>query len=179
MPLIRLICLFLYYGFAQYLPSSYIKGCAVFGKIRSVICKPLFGYCGNNVRVEPYAFFHTGRNIAIGDDSSIGERSRVLGRVTIGKDVMMGEEVIIMTQNHKFDRTDISMCQQGFQNEEPVVIEDDVWIGARVLILPGIKVGKGAILAAGAVVTKDVPEYAIVGGNPARVIKSRISISKI
>ncbi len=122
---------------------------------------------------EPMAFFHSGRNISIGDDSSIGERARVLGKITIGKGVMMGEEVIIMTQNHKFDRTDIPMCQQGFQKEEPVIIEDDVWIGARVLILPGVKVGKGSILAAGAVVTKDVPEYTIVGGNPARVIKMR------
>ncbi len=173
MMVIRLICLFLYYGLAQYLPSSYLRGCAVFGKIRSIICKPLFGYCGNNVRVEPYAFFHSGRSISIGDDSSIGERSRLLGKITIGKSVMMGEEVIIITKNHRFDRIDIPMCQQGFQNEKPVSISDDVWIGARVIILPGVSVGKGAILAAGAVVTKDVPEYAIVGGNPARVIKMR------
>lgn len=171
--LIRLICLLLYYGFAQYLPSSYLRGCAFFGKIRSIICKPLFGYCGKNVRVEPLAFFHSGRNISIGDDSSIGERSRILGKVTIGQDVMMGEEVIVITQNHHFERLDIPMCQQGFQKEEPVVIADDVWIGARVIILPGITVGKGAILAAGAIVTKDVPEYAIVGGNPAKLIKMR------
>ncbi|MCB9772162.1 MAG: CatB-related O-acetyltransferase [Candidatus Omnitrophica bacterium] len=173
MKLIRLICLILYYGFAQYLPSSYLRGCAIFGKIRSIICKPLFGYCGKNVRVEPLAFFHSGRNISIGDDSSIGERSRILGKVTIGKDVMMGEEVIIMTQNHNFERLDVAMCQQGFQKEEPVTIADDVWIGARVMILPGVNVGKGAVLAAGAIVTKDVPEYAIVGGNPAKLIKMR------
>ena len=173
MPLIRLLCLVLYYGIAQYLPSSYLRGCSVFGKIRSIICQPLFGYCGKNVRVEPMAFFHSGRSISIGDDSSIGERSRLLGRIIIGKDVMMGEEVIILTHNHNFDRLDIPMCQQGFKKEEPVTIADDVWIGARVIILPGVIVGKGAILAAGAVVTKDVPPYAIVGGNPARVIKMR------
>ncbi len=173
MILIRLVCLFLYYGFAQYLPSSYLRGCALFGKVRLALCKPLFGYCGKNVRIEPRAFFHSGRNISIGDDSSIGERSHLLGKVVIGKAVMMGQEVIIITQNHRFDRIDIPMCQQGFKKEEPVTIADDVWIGARVIILPGVTVAKGAILAAGAVVTKDVPEYAIVGGNPAKVIKFR------
>lgn len=173
MKITRFICLILYYGFAQYLPSSYIRGCAVFGSLRSLLCKNLFGYCGRNVRVEPFAFFHTGQNISIGDDSSIGERSRVLGKVEIGKDVMMGEEVIIITQNHQFERLDIPMDRQGFQEEKPVTIGDDVWIGARVIILPGVKVGKGAILAAGAIVTKDVPEYTIVGGNPARVIRMR------
>ncbi len=86
---------------------------------------------------------------------------------------MMGPDVVILTQNHKFDRLDIPMLDQGFKDEQPVTICDDVWIGARVIILPGVTVGKGAIIAAGAVVTKDVPEYAIVGGNPARVIKMR------
>ena len=64
----------------------------------------------------------------------------------------MGKDVTIMTTNHKFDRTDIPMNQQGFQPEKPVVIGDDVWISDRVIILSGVKVGKGAILAAGAVV---------------------------
>ena len=66
------------------------------------------------------------------------------------------------------------MNQQGFQSEEPVVIGDDVWISDRVIILPGVKIGNGVIIAAGAIVTKDVLPFAIVGGNPAKVIKSRI-----
>ncbi len=86
---------------------------------------------------------------------------------------MMGPDVVILTQNHKFDRLDIPMLEQGFKDEQPVTICDDVWIGVRAIILPGVTVGKGAIIAAGAVVTKDVCEYAIVGGNPARVIKMR------
>ena len=67
----------------------------------------------------------------------------------------------------------LPMCEQGYQDEKPIIIGDDVWIGGHVIVLPGVHVGNGAILAAGAVVTKDVPEYAIVGGNPARVIKYR------
>lgn len=93
--------------------------------------------------------------------------------VTIGKNVMMGPNVAIITENHRFDRMDVPIREQGYYDRKPVVINDDVWIGMRVIILPGVTVGKGAILAAGAVVTKDVPEYAIVGGNPAKVIKYR------
>ena len=75
---------------------------------------------------------------------------------------------------HQFSRTDIPMRLQGHRQYQPVLIEDDVWIGARAIILPGLRIGKGAIVGAGSVVTKDVPPYAICVGNPARVIKSRI-----
>jgi maltose O-acetyltransferase len=171
--IVRLLCCILYYGFAQWLPSSYIRGCGVFWKIRYWICRPMFGYCGKDVLIQPQAFFHSGRTIKIGDRSSIGEKSKLSGDITMGCDVMMGEEVLMLTQNHEFSRTDIPMDQQGFRPEKPIVIGDDVWIGARVIILPGITVGKGSILGAGSVVTKDVPEYAIVGGNPAGVIRMR------
>ena len=86
---------------------------------------------------------------------------------------MMGPEVIIYTSGHKFDRTDIPMIDQGFTETEPVVIGNDVWIGRRVIIMLGVNIGDGCILGAGAVVTKDVPAYSVVGGVPARIIKSR------
>ncbi len=169
----RLICSFLYYTFAQWLPSSYIRGCAIFGKIRFLICRCLFAHCGKDVLVQPRAFFHSGRNISIGDRSSIGEKSYLSGTITMGNDVMVGQEVLMMTQNHEFSRTDVPMDQQGLKPEKPIIIGNDVWIGARVTVLPGVKIGDGAIIGACAVVTKDVPEYAIVGGNPAKVIKLR------
>ena len=65
------------------------------------------------------------------------------------------------------------MCIQGFEEYRPVVISDDVWIGARVTILPGAKIGKGVIIGAGAVITGEIPDYAVVGGVPARIIKYR------
>lgn len=86
---------------------------------------------------------------------------------------MMGPYVFIYTQNHNFSRTDISMDQQGWSEEKPVVIEDDVWIGARVTILPGVVIGSGSIIGASAVVTKSVPPYSVVAGNPAKVVKNR------
>ena len=86
---------------------------------------------------------------------------------------MMGTDVIIITRNPRFDRTDIPMMEQGFEEERPVYIGNDVWIGDRVLILPGVHIGDGSIIAAGAVVTKDVPPYSIVAGVPARKIRDR------
>ena len=86
---------------------------------------------------------------------------------------MMGQDCLIYTENHKYDRIDCTIDQQGYQEARPVVIGDDVWIGGRVIILPGVTIGNGAILGAGAVVTHDVPSYAIVGGNPAKIIKYR------
>jgi maltose O-acetyltransferase len=86
---------------------------------------------------------------------------------------MMGPDVIILTERHKFDHLDIPMREQGYDAPGPVTIGDDVWIGTRVIILPSVTIGKGAIIGAGAIVTKDVPEYAITCGNPARIVKYR------
>ncbi len=125
------------------------------------------------MNVESKAQFFSGRLIQIGDHSGIGVNANLSGRITIWKNVMMGPDVIIMTQNHMFLSTDEPMVRQGAQQEKPVTIGDDVWIGARTIILPGVNIGSGAIVAAGAVVSKDVPEWAIVAGNPAVCIKSR------
>jgi maltose O-acetyltransferase len=102
--------------------------------------------------------------------------SKVPNDIKIGMDVMMGVNVTIFGSNHKFDRTDIPMRKQGMKKYDPVEIEDDVWIGSNSIILPGRKISKGTIVAAGSVVTKDFPPYSIVGGNPAKLIKSRLEI---
>ncbi|MEA3423389.1 MAG: DapH/DapD/GlmU-related protein, partial [Bacillota bacterium] len=75
--------------------------------------------------------------------------------------------------NHNFSEKDIPMIMQGDSEPAPVVIEDDVWIGARTVILPGVVIHEGSIIAAGSIVTKDVQAYSIVGGNPAKLIKMR------
>ena len=95
------------------------------------------------------------------------------GPVFIGKNVMMGPEVIVYTHNHEFSRTDIPMNQQGKGKTDPVYIDDDVWIGRRAMILPGVHIGRGSIIGAGAVVSKSIPEFSVAVGVPAKVVKTR------
>ena len=86
---------------------------------------------------------------------------------------MMGPEVLIYTQNHCTSNPDVPMRTQGMTQIMPVIIEDDVWIGARVCILPGVVIGKGSVIGACAVVSKSIPPYSVAVGNPAKVVKIR------
>lgn len=166
------MCLVSYYFIARHLPGSDAPYSFGSKQIRRFLCKRIFKRAGKNINIEHGAFFASGRDIEIGDNSGIGLNCRVNGPLKIGNDVMMGPDVMIFTQNHKYDRLDIPMRLQT-DPKKLVVIEDDVWLAARVIVLPGVTIHKGAIVGAGAVVTKDVPEYAVVGGNPARIIKYR------
>lgn len=166
------ICLILYYCIARHLPGSDMPYSLGSKQIRRFLCKRIFKKAGKNINIEHGAFFGSGRDIEIGDNSGIGLNCRVSGPLKIGSEVMMGPDVMIFTQNHRNDRLDIPMRLQT-DPKKAVVIEDDVWIAARVIILPGVTIHRGAIVGAGAIVTKDVPEYAIVGGNPARIIRYR------
>ncbi len=172
MKIIKYICILIYYLFARHLPSSDAPYSLGSKYIRRLLCKVIFKKAGSNLNIEHGAFFASGLEIEVGDNSGLGLDCRVTGPLKIGSDVMMGPDVMIFTQNHETVRLDIPMRLQTAP-KKPVVIEDDVWISARVIILPGVTVHKGAIIGAGAVVTKDVPEYAVVGGNPARIIKYR------
>lgn len=86
---------------------------------------------------------------------------------------MMGPDVMVYTQNHRTDRVDVPMIDQGNSEKREVIIGNDVWIGARSIIMPGVKIGEGSIIAAASVVTKDVMPYSVVGGVPAKLIKMR------
>jgi maltose O-acetyltransferase len=167
------ICLLLYYFFARHLPGSEMPYGFGARRIRRLLCKGIFDRTGKNINIEHGAFFSSGKEIEIGENSGLGLNCRVMGPLSIGDNVMMGPDVMIYTQNHNFEDTNIPMIKQGNSVRKKVTVGDDVWVGARVIILPGITVGRGSILAAGSVVTKDVPEYSIVGGNPAKIIKSR------
>lgn len=170
----RAIWLVLYYLLARHLPASNNRAGAFARPFRRWVCRHLFSRAGARINVERGAYFGLGVGIEIGDDSGIGVNCQLYAPIVIGKDVMMGPEVIILTANHEFADTGRPMWKQGWRAREPVVIGDDVWIGTRVIILPGVTIGRGAIIGAGACVTKDVPEYAIAAGNPARIVGSRL-----
>lgn len=168
----RYIALALYYCLARFLPS-YPLG----RRFRRFLCSKIFNKCGNNINVEKMAYFGLGNDIEIGNNSGIGIKSKIYGiggggRIFIGENVVMAPEVTILTLIHNYEDSVIPINQQKTESSD-VIIEDDVWIGYRVIILPGVKVGKGAVIGAGAVVTKNVDSYMVVGGIPARYIKKR------
>jgi maltose O-acetyltransferase len=165
----RSVCRRLYYGIGMKLKSSVQSQRAQ--KIRYWLGSRFIESCGEHVNFERGARFNP--ELSIGDYSGVGVNCLVSGRTYIGSHVMMGPDCIMYSYSHAHDRLDIPMDQQGFEDPTPIHIGDDVWIGARVIVLPGVKIGSHCIIGAGAVVTKDVPDYAIVGGVPAKVLRYR------
>ena len=109
-------------------------------------------------------------DVIIGDHSRIGIHNTIIGPVTIGNHVNLAQGITVTALNHNFDDTDKRIDEQGVSTKA-VTIGDDVWIGANAVILPGVTIGRHAVVAAGAVVTKDVPDYCVVGGVPAKIIR--------
>lgn len=143
-------------------------------RIRASYYRQVCGSLGKNVRFSEGVTFQNPATLFIGDNVGINRNTWINagGRVEIGNDVIIGPKVVIHSGNHKFDRLDIPIRLQGW-NTAPVIIEDDVWIGAAAIILPGVRIGKGSVIAAGAVVIKDIPPYSIAAGVPAEVKGSR------
>ena len=115
-----------------------------------------------------------GEGITIGNNVGISQNCfiQVRGKVTIGNYVIFGPNVSLFSENHNYSNSDKPIMEQG-ATRKGVVIEDDVWVGTRSVILDGVKIGKGSIIAAGSVVTTDVEPYSIYGGVPAKLIKKR------
>jgi maltose O-acetyltransferase len=168
----RYVALSLYYGIANKLPG---KGPLAEPSrwIRQELCRMFLAGCGKRINIGRDVHLSTGSEITIGHRSGLGTGCRVYGGLIMGEEVMVGPDVAFLSENHRFDRLDEPIGWQGFTERKPPRIEDGVWIGLRATILAGKVVGEGAIVAACAVVTKDVPPYAIVGGNPAVVIGAR------
>lgn len=162
----------MYYFYARHLPGSDVPYSLGSKKIRRFFCRRIFKKMGKNVNIEHGVFFGSGREIEIGNNSGIGTNCRIAGPLSIGDDVMIAPNVSIYTRNHETENIYRPMRLQTAPLKK-VTIGNDVWIGANAIILPGVSIGNGCIIAAGAVVTKDVPDFAVVGGNPAKIIKTR------
>lgn len=162
------------YKIYVHFPASYAHIQLGQKAIRGWCASKIMRTTGKNINIEKGVLFSS--KCSIGNNSGIGVNCAVHGECFIGDNVMMEPNCVIHTVNHRFDRIDIPMNQQGESETKPVIIGDDVWLGSNVIILPGVKIGSHAIVGAGSVVTKNVPEYAIVGGNPAIVRKSRIEV---
>lgn len=146
---------------------QYVPGPA----IRAFCGKLILARCGEHVKINRHAQLSSG--ISLGNYSDIGPNAYLHGTITIGDYVLMGRDVKIITSNHRSSDPDTPIKLQGWTEVRPVVIEDGVWIGSNVIILPGVHVGKGAILGAGAVIREDVPPFAVMAGNPAYILKYR------
>ena len=110
-------------------------------------------------------------DVTIGDYTRIGIHNTIIGPVCIGNHVNLAQGITITALNHNFEDTSKRIDEQGISTK-PVVIGDDVWIGANAVVLPGVTIGSHCVVAAGAVVTKDVPDHTLVGGVPAKIIKN-------
>ncbi|MBN2456502.1 MAG: acyltransferase [Sedimentisphaerales bacterium] len=132
---------------------------------------------GKNVQIRPTVLFRDAERIYIGDNCTLnhnnilwaGKKEAV---IRLGNNVITGPFVQMYAFNHGSNRKDIPMVEQSFV-EDDIIVEDDVWIGAGSILLAGVKIGKGVVIAAGSVVTKDLPPYTLCGGVPAEVIKER------
>lgn len=145
-----------------------------------------YAYLGNNIYMrngvvieifDSYINQKFNPKLTIGDNSSFGDLGHItcINNITIGNNVRMGRKVFISDNAHgasKREWLDIRPNLRPLYSKGPVIIEDCAWIGEMVCIMPGVKIGRGAIVGANAVVTHDVPPYCVVGGNPTKIIKN-------
>lgn len=129
-------------------------------------------HISKNVILSPLKSITFGHDIYISTNVNITTNDK--SKIKIGNYVMIAHNVLIIGGNHAIDRIDIPMILQGEGKQGDINIEDDVWIGAGAIILTGVSIGKGSVIGAGSVVTKNIPPYSIAAGVPAKVIKKRV-----
>lgn len=163
----------LYTAIGKHMPLSGARISFGARKFRQFCAHLILDECGAWVNIDKGATF--GDNVKLGNGAGIGANCSIPSGVTIGDHGMIGIDVLMFTNEHRYEDLTTPMGLQGRTEIEPIVIGNDVWIGSRSLIMKGVHIGDGAIIAAGSVVTKDVPPYEIWGGNPARFLKSRLT----
>ena len=164
----------LYYLIISKLPHSRYIG--VSNQIRVWYCSKILKILeyDSNSKFETDIYISDGTKLRIGKYCRINENVFFQGDVIIGNYVMIAPNVTIHSSTHIYDSIENPMVLNGLSNNNTVIIEDDVWIGRNVVVLPGIKIGKGSIVGANSVVTKDIEPYSIYGGVPAKLIRKRV-----
>lgn len=150
------------------------------------LLKEMMETCGERVKIPHNISLH-GTHMQIGNDVTLGEDCLFMcagAPIMIGDHVMLGPRVTMITGDHRTDlvgkyMTEVTERDKLPENDQPITLQGDNWIGANATILKGVTVGKGAVIAAGALVCSDVPEYSIVGGVPAKVIKRRFDLDTL
>jgi len=161
----------LYYVIASKLPDSNVPFGKIFSNFRFFLLSKFIKAAGEEVTIESNVFFGDGRDIEIGSHVQINEDCWIRN-VTIGNYCMIAPRAMILNYGHNTSGKE-PMIFQGVRKYKQTIIEENVWIGASVIIMPGLKIGTGSIVGAGSVVTKDVEPNSVVGGNPAKLIKTR------
>ena len=127
---------------------------------------------GIDSTIEDFSAINNGVGpVIIGDRTKIGLSNTIIGPVTIGNDVRLAQNITLSGLNHNYEDVSLPIHVQGVSTA-PIVVEDDCWIGANVVAVAGVTIGKHSIVAAGSIVTKNIPPYSVAVGNPARVIKT-------
>jgi len=171
-------------------------------RLRHFVYKNQFKTCGIKISISPGSVFKGLKNINLGDNVIFGPLNQIYaeggtikigdyvafnsnvmvnadirGEIIIEKNVIIGPNVVVRSSNHKYDNIEVPIRGQG-HNAGKIIIRENSWIGSNAVILPDVIIGKGAIVGAGAVVTKDVPDFEIVGGVPAKKIGSRLKLNE-
>lgn len=126
---------------------------------------------GDKSLIEEFSTINNGvGDVAIGHQSIIGIGCTVIGPVEIGDHVMLAQNIVVSGLNHGYERVDIPPSEQKTVTKK-IIIKDNVWIGANCVITAGVTIGKHAVIGAGSIVTKDIPDYSVSVGNPSKVVK--------
>ncbi len=159
------------------IPYSHWK--LYFNSTMSKLCKKKFQYFGEFSEFRPGAYAIACSKISIGNRVVIRPGSMLFADphqdgagIKIEDDVMLGSGVHIYVNNHSYANTSVPIIDQGFDFSKPVVIKKGSWIGAKVIILPGVTIGENSVIGAGSIVTKNIPDRVVAIGNPARIIKN-------
>ncbi|WP_197706834.1 acyltransferase [Sterolibacterium denitrificans] len=169
---VRLFCLLAYRLVAMHLPHSFWPGGVLFSTLRRYFLIGMGCRVGQECELEPGIDVGFRPDLSIGNHCQINQNTSIKS-ARIGNDVMIAPGVVLLDRQHNFSRIDIPMTQQGASLRQLTVIGDDVWLGQNVIVMPGITIGSGVIVGAGSVVTRDLPDWSVAVGVPAKVIRYR------